>query len=86
MMKTTLACIPLCLGLGFGIGQLPSSATDAACTPSEECDVRIECVDDDTCLVICEGPDGTECEIEVDCEEACSTPCSLSKAEVSCSK
>ena len=44
----------------------------------------IECVDDDTCLVICEGPDGRECEIEIDCEEACSKPCTLTNASASC--
>jgi hypothetical protein len=39
----------------------------AACPVPEDCQVDVECTDDGTCLITCEGPGGKSCEIELAC-------------------
>jgi hypothetical protein len=52
-----------------------AASTDDACAPcpttvrpsSEDCKVDVECTDEGTCVITCEGPGGKRCVIELAC-------------------
>jgi len=78
--------------LGAGVGGLELSGggfgdAPRACS-SEGCDVEIERVDDDTCLVTCyDAKGGIVCQEEIDCSAPCDAPCALPcDAPRSCSR
>jgi hypothetical protein len=75
-MKILISSL-LLLGAGVGGLEVAGGGFDDAppCSP-EGCDVELERVDDDTCLVTCyDAAGGIVCQEEIDCSGPCDAPC-----------
>lgn len=42
--------------------------SQSAARDAQECDARVRCTDDGSCIITCTRADGTECEIEIACD------------------